>query len=201
MEEPPDDEIVAHVRRGDEGASRRLVELLYPTIASIVRKHLPRREEEEDLIQEVFMKLFAKMDSYAGKQPIAHWASRIAINTCYDRLRRQKVRPVQNFAELDLDEAEFLERALHGQEETSTSPEATETATELLEKLLATLNPRERIVIRMLDLEEKTIQETCNLTGWGASKVKVTAHRARRKLRATLARLETNTKTTHKGNS
>ena len=79
MEQPPDDEIVALVRRGDEGASRVLVERLYPTIAGIIRKHLPRREEEEDLIQEVFMKLFAKMDSYAGKQPIAHWASRIAV--------------------------------------------------------------------------------------------------------------------------
>ena len=59
-----------------------------------------------------------------------------------------------------------------------------------LEKLLATLKPRERTVIQLLDLEERTVQETCNLTGWGASKVKVTAMRARRKLREQLQRLE-----------
>ena len=61
------------------------------------------------------------------------------------------------------------------------------------ERLLESLNPREQLVIRLLDLEENTIQETCNLTGWGASKVKVTAFRARKKLRQALQRLEAQT--------
>jgi RNA polymerase sigma-70 factor (ECF subfamily) len=63
---------------------------------------------------------------------------------------------------------------------------------ELLDQLIATLNPREQIVIRLLDLEEKTVQDTCNLTGWGASKIKVTAMRARRKLSEQLKKLEPN---------
>jgi len=188
MEEPQIDQLVALARRGDESACRELVDHLYPTIISIVRKHLPRRDDEEDLSQEIFMKIFSKIENYAGKQPITHWASRIAVNTCYDRLRRQKVRPVHNFAELDLDESEFLDWALTGEPENSAADD--EPAAELLEKLLATLNAREQMVIRLLDLDEMTIQETCNLTGWGASKVKVTAFRARRKLRQALERLE-----------
>ncbi len=61
----------------------------------------------------------------------------------------------------------------------------------LLDKLIATLNPREQIVIRLLDLEEHSVREISELTGWGASKVKVTAMRARRKLAEQLHRLET----------
>ena len=158
---------------------------------SIVRKHRPRRDDEEDLAQEVFMKTFAKIDQYAGKQPLSHWFSRIATNTCYDRLRRQKIRPVYNFAELDIDEAEFLERALT--DESGPSETDGESAAELVEKLLSTLNPREQTVIRLLDLDENSVRETCNLTGWSASKVKVTAHRARRKLRQALMRIEATT--------
>jgi DNA-directed RNA polymerase specialized sigma24 family protein len=56
--------------------------------------------------------------------------------------------------------------------------------------LLATLKPREQMLVRMLDLEKKSLKEVCVLTGWGLSKVKVTAMRARRKLNENLKRLE-----------
>jgi RNA polymerase sigma-70 factor (ECF subfamily) len=59
-----------------------------------------------------------------------------------------------------------------------------------VEKLLATLNPRERMVLQMIDLEKKSVREVCELTGWGASKVKVTAMRARKKLNGNLNQLE-----------
>ena len=72
-------------------------------------------------------------------------------------------------------------------DDTDTSPES---AGELIEKLLQSLNPREQMAIRLLDLEERSVQEVCDLTGWGASKVKVTAMRARRKLTKALERLE-----------
>ena len=57
--------------------------------------------------------------------------------------------------------------------------------------MIATLAPREQIVIRLLDLEQQSVQDVCNHTGWGASKVKVTAMRARRKLAEQMQRLET----------
>jgi RNA polymerase sigma-70 factor (ECF subfamily) len=182
-------EILDAVRGGDQGASRALIDMLYPQVISIVRNHLPRSEAEEDIVQDVFMKVFSKMKSYAGRQPFGHWVSRIALNTCYDRLRRQKRRRVVGFSELGMDEAEFLELAMVGE-----APRPREggprLARELLDMLLAALKPRERMVVRMLDLEEKSVAEVCGLTGWGESKVRVSAMRARRKLGETLARLE-----------
>ncbi len=180
---------LARVRQGDEDAAKRLVEELYPTVIRIVRAHRPRNEDEQDLAQEVYMKVFAGIDQYAGAQPFAHWVSRIAVNTCYDHLRRRRSRPVLSFAELSLDESEFLEHCPTGADDPA-SPVAGESARELVGKLIATLKPREQIVIRLLDLEEKTIREACALTGWGESKVKVTALRARRKLAESLRNLE-----------
>ncbi len=184
-------EILDAVRGGDQAVCCQVVDMLYPLVISIVRNHLPRTEAEEDLTQEIFMKMFSRMKQYSGKQPFEHWVSRIALNTCYDRLRRQKARRVASFTELGAEEAEFLDRTLLGERDQPQPREGgRELAFELLSKLFASLKPREQMVVRLLDLEEKSVAEVCELTGWGASRVRVTAMRARRKLGETLARLE-----------
>lgn len=175
-------------RAGDEAAWRRLVELLYPLIAGIIRNHLRRVADREDVIQEVFVKLFTRLGQYAGSQPLEHWVSRIALNTCHDWLRRTKARPLTSYSDLGDEEREILERTLA----TDDAPPAEDPAAlrELLDRLLAALKPREQIVIRLLDLEGRSVQDVCDLTGWGASKVKVTAMRARRRLADQMRRLE-----------
>jgi RNA polymerase sigma-70 factor (ECF subfamily) len=113
------------------------------------------------------------------------------MNTCYDRLRRQKSRRVTSFSDLGAEEADFLDRTLGGERDHSQPREGgRELALELLSKLFTALKPREQMVVRLLDLEEKSVAEVCDLTGWGASRVRVTAMRARRKLSDTLDRLE-----------
>ena len=183
---------ISRVKAGDEAAARRLVEALYPHVIRIVRSHLPRSEDEEDLAQDIFMKMFSKIHQFKNQQPFDHWVARIALNTCYDRLRHQRSRPLFSFSDLSVEQSEFLEASLSN---SSTPPPNTTTsgelARELLQKLIETLKPREQIVIRLLDLEEHSVKETCELTGWGASKVKVTAMRARKKLTEALQRLET----------
>ena len=182
-------EILDAVRGGDQGACRALIDMLYPQVISIVRNHLPRSEAEEDIVQDVFMKVLSKIDSFRGRQPFSHWVSRIALNTCYDRLRRQKRRRVMGFSEMGVDEAEFLELAMVGEVPRSREG-GPALARELLDKLFVSLKPREQMVVRMLDLEEKSVAEVCALTGWGASKVRVSAMRARRKLGEALGRME-----------
>ena len=81
------------VRARDQAASRQLVEQLYPQVIRIVRSHLPRRVAEEDLSQEIFLKMFTRLDQYQGAVPFPHWVSRIAVTTCIDQLRAQKRRP------------------------------------------------------------------------------------------------------------
>ena len=182
-------ELLAAIRAGDEAASRLLVDRLYPLVISIVRNHLPRTEAEEDLSQEIYMKLFSRLHQYSHRQPFEHWVSRIALNTCYDRLRRQRTRRLVTFNELGTEEAAFLETSLRAPR-TAPSEGGHQLGRELLDKLFTALKPREQMVVRLLDLEEKTVAEVCSITGWGASRVRVTAMRARRKLSNTLERLE-----------
>jgi RNA polymerase sigma-70 factor (ECF subfamily) len=193
-DEPPEPDgwqrEISLVAAGDEPAAVRMVDALYPHVIRIVRSHLPRCDDEEDLAQEIFMKVFSKLRQFDGRQPFEHWVARVALNTCYDRLRRQKARPQLSYADLSLDEGEFLEHALTTATATPDADTCGDLALELLEKLIATLKPREQVVIRLLDLEERSVQEACELTGWGASKVKVTAMRARRHLCEALERLE-----------
>ncbi len=193
MDEPalswPDE--IARVRNGDEAAARRLVEALYPKVVRIVRNHLPVTEDEEDLCQEVFMKMFSRLSQFRAEQPFDHWVARIALNTCLDKLRRQKARRVRSFSDFSGAEAGRLQDALAAREYREAAPALSSSATlEVVEKLLATLKPAEQLVLRLLDLEERSVAEICEQTGWGASRVKVTAFRARRKLAATFKELE-----------
>jgi RNA polymerase sigma factor (sigma-70 family) len=187
--DPDWNEIVERVRMGDEAAATRLVEGLYGHVLRIVRNHLPRQADEQDLAQEVFMKAFAAIDGFRGAQPFPHWLARIAVNTCRDQLRRQKARPELRFSDLGEPDVAFLESVMaDGTDRADPPPEAG--GRELVEKLLATLKPGERLLLQWLDLEKKTVREVCDLTGWGISKVKVGAMRARRKLNENLKRLE-----------
>jgi len=176
------------VRAGDQAAARELVEHLYPQVIRIIRRHLPRRVLEEDLAQEIFMKMFSRMDQYNGAVPLPHWVSRIAVTTCIDHLRAQKRRPEFRWADLSEKEAEVLDAVITNEREVA--PDDALEAHELVHKLIAQLKPEDQLVIRMLDLEQRTLIEISEYTGWNKSLVKVRAFRARRKLRKLFQNLE-----------
>lgn len=168
------------VRQRNQAAARELVEQLYPLVIRIVRAHLPRRVQEEDLSQEVFMKMFTRLEQYQGNVPFTHWVSRIAVTTCIDQLRAQRRRPELRWADLSENEVQVLDAVL--QADDAQTPDDSLAARELLEKLLAQLKPQDQVVIRLLDLEQKSVAEVAALTGWNSALVKVRAFRARRKL-------------------
>jgi RNA polymerase sigma-70 factor (ECF subfamily) len=169
------------VRLRDQAAARELVEHLHPLVIRIVRSHLPRRVSEEDLAQEIFMKMFTRLAQYQGAVPFPHWVSRIAVTTCIDHLRAQKRRPEFRWADLSENEAEVLDAVMTNENDVAANDSFA--AHELVHKLLDQLKPDDRLVIQFLDLEQNTIAEICALTGWNTSLVKVRAFRARRKLR------------------
>ena len=184
-------ELLAAVKEGDESANRRLVEILYPAVQANVRNHLRKKADHEDVSQEIFLKIFLKIEQYRGPQPFAHWVARIAVTTCYDWLRKQRVRPLVTYSDLSELEVALIENS-RNTSKSETSDTQRELYSGLLEKLIATLKPREQVVIRLLDLEENSVREIATLTGWGTSKIKVTAMRARRKLAEQIQQLEMN---------
>lgn len=179
---------LARVRQHDQTASRLLVEHLYPLVIRIVRSHLPRRVAEEDLAQDIFLKMFTRLEQYQGAVPFPHWVSRIAVTTCIDQLRAQKRRPEFRWADLSENEAEVLDHVLTN--ERDAMPGDALAARELVDKLLDQLKPDDRLVLQLFDLEQKTLAEVSALTGWNQTLVKVRAFRARRKLQKLFQELQ-----------
>jgi len=176
------------VRERDQVAARELVEHLYPLVIRIVRSHLPRRVAEEDLAQEIFLKMFTRLDQYKGAVAFTHWVSRIAVTTCIDQLRAQKRRPEFRWADLSEKEADVLDAVLTSEGEVAVNDRLA--ARELVYKLLGQLKPEDRLVLQLLDLEQHSVAEISARTGWNPSLVKVRAFRARAKLKKLFEELQ-----------
>ena len=175
------DACLAQVRCQDQDAARVLVEHLYPFVIRIIRRHRPRRIEEEDLAQEIFIKMFAKLDQYAGEVPLEHWVSRIAVNHCLNALRAESIRPEWRLADLTEEQASALEAVTQAATPDPT-PAQRIASQELVDQLLQSLEPEDRLLIQMLELEECSIEEVRQVTGWSSPYIRVRAFRARQKL-------------------
>lgn len=176
------------LQAGDEAAARWLVKELYPMVTTIIRRRLFHSGHEEDVAQEVFLKIFARLDRYDVRLPLENWVARITLNTCLDHLRSRHRRPELRWADLPEEEAGFMEKMLA--DGNACDPADSAAACELYEKLLECLDPRDRMVVQMLQIEQRSVAEIRALTGWSTALIKVRAFRARQKLKQRLAHLE-----------
>jgi RNA polymerase sigma-70 factor (ECF subfamily) len=176
-------ECLEGVRRQDAAAAHALVEHLYPLVIRIVRSHLPRRLAEEDLAQNVFLKLFSRLEQYGRRPgtPFEHWVSRLAVRTCLDSLRAERRRPELRWSDLAEETAAWVKYVLSAADAAPPTPAAA--ARETLEILLRQLPPADRLAITLMDLEERSVKEISQVTGWSVALVKVRVFRARRRLR------------------
>jgi RNA polymerase sigma factor (sigma-70 family) len=193
MSEPLD--VPDCVRRacvGDLSAAQALVEHLHPLVRRWVRNHLPRRDSEEDLMQEVFLKLLQKLGSYREHPgvPFEHWVSRLTVRTCLDALRAERARPEWRMADLAEGEREWLDYLTTPQD--CAAPGAAEEAKQIVTRLLSHLTPPDRLVLTLLDLKQRSTLEIAQLTGWSRPLIKMRAMRARRKLQKIAHQLKLN---------
>ncbi len=171
------------VRTGDDDAAAcLLIERLHPLVLKLVRSHRPPRTAEEDLAQTIFARIFHRLEQYSGAVPLEHWVSRIAINTCLNQIEAERVRPELRHADLNEAQAAVVELVAFSETEV---PDGQAAATrEVVYALLDRLKPKERLIITLLHLEERSVNEISALTGWSRPLIKIRAFRARGKLRA-----------------
>ena len=172
---------LARGRAGDEKAILELFHYMHPHVAKLVQANLPARESAEDLIQQVCVKVMSHLNQFSGKVPFLHWVSRIAVNTCLNQIRHEKRRPEVRLADLSEDEATVIEHLAASPGELDASDYVA--SKELVDKLLITLKPADRLLMRLMYLEGRQVDEIAKLTGWSKSLIKVRAFRARSVLR------------------
>ena len=173
------------IAAGDEGAARELLRHFHPFVLKLVRAHLPRRVSEEDLTQMIFIKIFQNLDGYSGEVPLQHWISRVAVNTCLNELRSEKRRPEWRLADFDEQASAAIEQVSRSETDPANRDD-TRVARKLLEQMLARLSPDDRLLVTLLHLEERSVDEIHQLTGWSRTTIKVRAFRARSKMKKML---------------
>jgi RNA polymerase sigma-70 factor (ECF subfamily) len=144
---------------------------------------------EEDLIQMIFIKVFQNIDGYAGKVPLQHWISRIAVNTCLNALRAEKRRPEWRLADFDEESSATIEQLARAEPDLASADDA-RAARQLLNRMLTQLAPEDRLLVTLLHLEERSVEEIHLLTGWSRSVIKVRAFRARAKMKKMLEKTD-----------
>jgi len=150
-------------------------------VAKLVQANLPAREGAEDLVQQVCIKVMTNLKQFSGKVPFLHWISRIAVNTCLNQIRHEKRRPEVRLADLSEDEANVVEHLTASPGDLDASDYVA--SKELVDKLLCTLKPADRLLMRLMYLEGRHVDEIAGLTGWNRSLIKVRAFRVRAQLR------------------
>ena len=174
-------DLVSAVLRQDEAAARELVRTLYPLVVKLVRAHRPARTSEEDLCQMIFIKVLQKLSQFSGKVPLEHWVSRIAINTCINQIQAEKARPELREADLSEEQAAVIQNLAAENDEIPA--EQRFASRELVEHLMMGLKPAERLVIDLLYLQQRSVAEIQQISGWSSALVKVRAFRARQKMK------------------
>jgi RNA polymerase sigma-70 factor (ECF subfamily) len=179
-------ELIAAVLKGDAASFEPLVQRYSPRVFATARRYARRESEVEDIVQEVWVKAFQKLAGFRGEAPFEHWLMRLAVRTCYDFLRSHQRNRETTFSELSEPETDWLERFVSDPE---TASESADAARLLVERLLQQLSPPARLIITLLEIEDRSVKEIAQLTGWSVPLVKVRAFRARAEMRKLLAKM------------
>lgn len=184
--EPPDAHWIEEVLNGSPSSFEPLIRKYQPRVFATVRRYARRESEVEDIVQEVFLKAFRKLHTFRGQAPFEHWLMRLTLRTCYDFLRAHRRRPEISFSDYAAPQTDWLQQlASHD----DPFPGDAAMAKEVVQLVFEKLSPRSRLVLTLLELEDRSVKEVAALTGWSVSLVKVQAFRARAEMRKSLEQM------------
>jgi RNA polymerase sigma-70 factor (ECF subfamily) len=191
-DDPSERRFVERLRAHDERAFNELVEVYGDRVYRLLLRMLARREEAEDLTQEVFVQVFKAVGSFRGDAQLGTWIYRIAVNTCKNRAKYLARRHAAQQDELE----SAAERGALGEAKGVTAgesarPDQVVEGYELegiVKRCIAALEADFREVLVLRDVEELTYEEIRDITGLAEGTVKSRLHRARAMLRESVER-------------
>lgn len=164
-------ELLARVVGGDRQAFEQVMRNHEDRVFSVCLRILGDRERALDATQDTFLAVFRKARQFEGRSAVGTWIYRIAVNTCYDQLRRAQRRPTESLPE-HLDPADpAAEQVI---ESAALRPE--------IESALSELPPDFRNAVILSDLEGLPLPEVAEVLGVPIGTVKSRVFRGRRLL-------------------
>ena len=168
-------ELIRRIIHGETDLYAQLVDRHERTVFTLVMRIIGRREEAEEITQDVFLKAFRQLDRFAGRSSFRTWLYRIACNAAISQARRTQPRRAEiderRLAVLPDEEADRMEEWAAHQEQL-----------DALTHAIGRLDPEERALVTLFYYEERSVAECAEITALSESNVKVRLHRIRKKL-------------------
>jgi len=178
---PDDRELVRRGQDGDKEAFEELVRRHQHRVFGVAGGILHRREDVEDIAQQVFVKAYFSLKRFDQRAAFSTWLYKITVNECWDLLRKKKVRPLLYESDLSEEQARLFsasERLDSGAQDVSDKLEAQQQ----VENLLQGLDERDRMMLILKEVEGFGIEEIAEILDLNANTVKVRLFRARRRI-------------------
>jgi RNA polymerase sigma-70 factor (ECF subfamily) len=175
-------EWIKRAQKGDGEVFGLLVERYERRVFSLVYRMVRRREDVEDLAQEIFIKAFRSLRSYNFQASFVTWLSRVAVNHCYDYLRRLRASPVTYYSQMTEEGERNLEARVESTEEGGLNQAERTALRDLVGKLLDRAPASDRLILTLKELEGYSVEEISDLLSLKPSTVKVRLHRARKRI-------------------
>jgi RNA polymerase sigma-70 factor, ECF subfamily len=179
---------VRRVQKGDRAAFGPLVERYERRVRSLVFHLVRRRDEAEDITQEIFIKAFRGIRGYNFQASFSTWLMRVAANHCYDYLRHESKARVSYFWQMSEESSRALEQGTASPQEDGEAIEEQVSARDLVRKLMARAPAQDRVILALKELEDYSVEEIARILDLKVNTVKVRLHRARRRMLGDLRR-------------
>lgn len=176
-----DRELVRRAQGEDQEAFEELIRRHQHRVFAVAGGILRRREDVEDIAQQVFVKAYFSLKRFDQRAAFSTWLYKITVNECWDLLRKRKVRPLVYESDLSEEQA----RQYGAPEERSAAvPDISDKLVDRqrVEQLLECLDDRDRMMLVLKEVEGFAVEEIAEILDLNANTVKVRLFRARRRI-------------------
>jgi len=176
-----DRELVRRAQQEDQAAFEELVRRHQHRVFAVAGGILRRREDVEDIAQQVFVKAYFSLKRFDQRAAFSTWLYKITVNECWDLLRKKKVRPLVYEADLSEEQARQI---ISAEEKGGGGPDISDRleARQRVERLLDGLDERDRLMLILKEVEGFAVEEIAEVLDLNANTVKVRLFRARRRI-------------------
>ncbi len=172
-------EIIQKIQKGDKNAFRVLVEKYQQQAFNLAFRMLGDEDEARDVVQDSFIRIWEKFNTYNDKEKFTSWMYKIVSNRAIDSIRALKRRPVISLEKLIPDtlraEESGVDIILENRE-----------AGELIRAITRELPEKQQLVFSLRDLQGFSSQEVQNISGMAETAIKSNLYHARKTIREKL---------------
>jgi RNA polymerase sigma-70 factor, ECF subfamily len=176
--------LLERCRQGDDLAWEALVRRFQARVYAVACHYMRNAEESRDVAQEIFVRVYERLESFHGDQAFLPWLLRLSRNVCIDALRRRKARPPA--ADVVLDETVQLASSGPTPEESTTS----RSARDLLYRAMDRMSDSDREILMLKEIQGLKVEEIAALLKIPIGTVKSRCNRARLDLAVRVRRLD-----------